>query len=168
MTIWTYASHVVTLAGLGRLFDIFQDVAHGLNERDTGLETDLTGYERPYITDIEIARYCERHGCYEKDLPESGPGLLAVAVSARASQLKARLFELLGDARLYSSLFAAGEAPDPADYGDEDDDSADIPRPEPLGRTASDDAFNIAITGVMNWHLTPDKHRAYEWLTEGA
>lgn len=163
-----YASYVVTLAALGRLFDIFQDVADGLNERDTGLETDLTGYERPYITDIEIARYCERHGYYEEDFPETGTGLFAVAVAARVNRLKTRLLEILGDARLYTSLFASGEMPEPEDYDYEDEDTADSPRPEPLGRTASDDAFDVGIDAVMNGHLTPDKHRSYEWLTEGA
>lgn len=164
-----YAFYAVTLAALAHLFDLFQDVSHGLKAEDSGPGADLTGDERPYITDIEIARYCERHGYYEEYFPESGSELFTIAVKAQTAQMKARLLGLLGEARLYTSLSVAGEGPEPqVDDEDEEDSSADRPDPEPAGHQNRDDAFDLAIDSVMNWNLAPDEHRAYAWLTEGA
>lgn len=49
-----YSSHLVTLAGLGHLFELFH----------------------------EIARYCEREGIVDREFPETADGLLREAIVA--------------------------------------------------------------------------------------
>lgn len=149
-----YPDCLFTLAALGHLFELFQQVAAG-GDADLEPDIDLLDEVRPQITPIELARYCERTGIYDTELQETGTGLLREAISDRAAELRGRLSEILGEARLFTSLFAAGGAalePDGAD------------RSAPIGRPMAEDAFDPFIPSVVNADLTDDKQRAYAWL----
>src|SRR5699024_9019716 len=51
-----YPSNLITLAGLGHLFDQFQDTLSGFTFEDE-IRLELLGKDRPRITEIELARY---------------------------------------------------------------------------------------------------------------
>lgn len=151
-----YASQVITLAALGFLYERFQDVYFG-TEGDDELMMEVMGTDRPYITDIDVARYCERHGYASLENPETGPGLLQEAVENRRGEVKFRLREILGDGRLFTSLVVAGR-PDSLPEYDEDGDKCETESPaDPL----AEDAFDSHVA-----YVTSDLSgaRAYEWL----
>ncbi|MGP9661688.1 hypothetical protein [Arthrobacter sp. AOP36-C1-22] len=155
------ASQLITLAALGHLYDKFQDAYTGLHPRDEFL-TELLGDARPAINQIELARYCERNGHYDySEIPESAAALEHVAVNNRTNEVQVRLVHLVGQARLFTSLVVAGTAIATADFGAEDDDAEFIP----LGDSLTLDAFDPYLDDVLNFTLTAEKHRAYEWLT---
>ena len=54
-----YPGHLVTIVGLGHLFDLFQDILSGVPRTSSPMWSSW-GEIRPQITTIEIARYCER------------------------------------------------------------------------------------------------------------
>jgi len=63
-----YPSHVVTLAGLGHFFELFQQIIGG-GDADLEPGIDLVGDARPGISTIELARYCEREGIFDLRAP---------------------------------------------------------------------------------------------------
>ena len=149
-----YPAHLVTLAGLGHLFELFHEIASG-GSADLEPGIDLVGEYRPEITTIEIARYCEREGIVDREFPETADGLLREAIVARAPELRQRLLELLGGGRLFTSLCIAGEREPDAESVDEG-----VP-----GRLPStDDAFDDHLHSVVNEDLTSEKQRTYAWL----
>lgn len=151
-----YASHVITLAALGFLYERFQDVYVG-TEGDDELMMVVMGTDRPYITDIDVARYCERHGYASLENPETGPGLLQEAVENRRGEVKFRLREILGDGRLFTSLVVAGRPVSLPEY-DEDGDKCEAKSPaDPL----AEDAFDSHVADVTS---DLSGARAYEWL----
>lgn len=149
-----YPAHLISLAALGHLFKLFQEIAAG---GDAGLEpnADLVGDVRPEVTTIEIARYCEREGIYDRQEPETGAGLAREAIRSRTSQLQHRLLELLGGGRLFTSLYVTGGHTSEVD---------DIEEEARTGPTMTDDAFDSYLDSVVNEDLTPDKQRTYAWL----
>ncbi|QUL77859.1 hypothetical protein [Brevibacterium sp. SMBL_HHYL_HB1] len=152
-----YAAHVITLVALGYLYERFQDVYAG-TEGDDELMIEVLGSDRPFITDIDVARYCERHGYASLEDPETGPGLLQEAAKNRRVEVKARLRELLGDGRLFTSLVISG-IPEPEPEYDEDGREIETPRPgDPLAENAFDDQFAGVTSDLSN-------AEAYEWLT---
>lgn len=149
-----YSSHLVTLAGLGHLFELFHEIASG-GSADLEPDVDLVGECRPGITTIEIARYCEREGIVDREFPETADGLLREAIVARAPELRQRLLELLGGGRLFTSLYIAGErAPD----------AGSVEEGVPGRLPSTDDAFDDHLHCVVDEDLTPEKQRAYAWL----
>lgn len=101
----------------------------------------------------ELARYCERDGIFDRWDPETAAGLTLEAIKSRATELQHRLLEVLGGARLFTSLYVAGgHVPD--DAGSREDSPAEL----------TDDAFDSYLDSVVNEDLTPDKQRTYAWL----
>lgn len=147
-----FPSQLITLAGLGHLFELFQQIVAG-GDADLEAGIDLVGDMRPAISTIELARYCEREGIFDRREPETAAGLMLEAISSRATELQRRLLELLGGGRLFTSLYVAGgHAPEDASSGED----------APAGRT--DDAFDSYLDSVVNEDLTLDKQRTYAWL----
>lgn len=153
-----YASHIITLAALGFLYERFQNIYAG-TDGDDELMMELMGTDRPDITDVDVARYCERHGYASGECPETGEGLLQVAVESRRVDMKIRLREILGSSRLFTSLVVAGRPILLPEY-DEDGSEIEI---EPLGDPWSEDAFDSHVADVTS-DLSGDQPRTYEWL----
>lgn len=151
-----YASHIITLAALGFLYERFQDVYAG-TEGDDELMIELIGTDRPDITDVDVARYCERHGYASGECPETGEGLLQVAVESRRVDMKIRLSEILGNSRLFTSLVVSGR-PIPLPEYDEDGNEIET---EPLGDPLSEDAFDSHVADVTS-DLSGEQPRTYE------
>lgn len=152
-----YATHVITLVALGYFYERFQDVYAG-TEGDDELLIEVLGTDRPFITDIDVARYCERHGYASLEDPETGHGLLQEAVTNRRVELKFRLREILGDGRLFTSLVVAGHPSAEPEY---DEDGEDI-ETEPYGDPLAEDAFDSHVADVTS---DLSGARTYEWLT---
>ncbi|WP_249494034.1 hypothetical protein [Kocuria rhizophila] len=149
-----YPRSLMALAALGRLYDLFQQVLSGLSA-DLETNPDLVGEVRPTITTIELARYSEAEGVFDTVWPETGSGLLREAIRTRTDQISARLVELLGTARLFTSLFVTGTAAIAMD------DDTDVPADT---HSPSEDAFDRYLASVVNDDPTVDKQRTYEWL----
>ncbi|WP_240372868.1 hypothetical protein [Brevibacterium zhoupengii] len=116
---------------------------------------EVFGTYRPYLTDIDVARYCESHGYASLEDLKTEHGLLQAAATRRL-ELKFRLRELLGDARLFTSLVVAG-LPEPEPEYDEDE--IEIPLPvDPL----TEDAFDGYVASVPS---DLSNAEANEWLT---
>lgn len=150
-----YPSRLVTLAALGHLYDLFQQVLSGLSA-DLETNPDLVDEVRPGITTIELARYAEAEGVFDTEWPETDSGLLREAVVTRTEQVRVRLEALLGTDRLFTSLFVTGTG---AVATDVDADVAADAHPQ------SEDAFDRYLPSVVNDDLTADKQRAYAWLS---
>ncbi len=156
-----YASQLITLAALGHLYDKFQDIYAGVQPEDD-LLIELLGDDRPAINQIELARYCERHGHYDDlEFPESAAGLEHVAVVSRTDEVQARLRHLVGHGRLFTSLVVAGSAMATAEFDAEDGDVEILP----IGDSLTLEAFDSYLGEVLNFNLTAEKHRTYEWLS---
>ncbi|WP_240371861.1 hypothetical protein [Brevibacterium zhoupengii] len=153
-----YASHIITLAALGYLFERFHDVYAGV-EGDDELTMQFLGTDRPDITAVDVARYCERHGYASGECPETGEGLLQVAVESRRVEVKFRLREVLGDSRLFTSLIVAGR---PLPLPEFTDDGEEI-ETESLRDPLAEDAFDSYVTDVTS-DLSGNQPQAYEWL----
>ncbi|HLS33159.1 MAG TPA: hypothetical protein VK039_06195 [Brevibacterium sp.] len=149
-----YPAHLVTLAGLGHLFELFHEISSG-GSPDLEPGVDLVGKYRPEITTIEIARYCEREGVVDRAFPETADGLLREAIGARAPELRRRLLELLGGGRLFTSLYIAGE---------HEPDAESVEEGVPGRLPSTDDAFDGHLHSVVNEDLTSKKQRTYAWL----
>ena len=149
-----YPGHLVTIVGLGHLFDLFQDILSG-GAADLEPDVELVGEIRPQITTIEIARYCEREGIVDREFPETAEGLLREAIGARAPELRQRLLELLGGSRLFTSLYLAGER---------EPDAESVEEGVPGRLPSTDDAFDDHLHSVVNEDLTSEKQRTYAWL----
>lgn len=156
-----YASQLITIAALGHLYDKFQDIYAGVQPGNDPL-LGLLGDDRPAINQIELARYCERHGHYDDlEYPETAAGLEQVAVLSRTDEVQDRLSQLIGHARLFTSLVVAGSSMATAEL-DADDDDVEI---LPLGDSLTLEAFDSYLPDVLDFNLTAEKHRTYEWLT---
>lgn len=155
---YDYPSHIITLTALGFLFERFQDIYAG-TEGDDELMMELMGNDRPYITDVDVARYCERHGYASGECPETGDGLLQVAVESRRVEVKFRLREVLGDSRLFTSLIVAGR---PLPLPEFTDDGEEI-ETESLGDPLAEDVFDSYVADVTS-DLSGNQPQAYEWL----
>ncbi|PMC75931.1 hypothetical protein [Brachybacterium sp. UMB0905] len=152
-----YPRHLITIIALSHLSDVFGEVAAGV-DGDLEVSVEPVGEFRPKITVIELARYCEREGIYAMEYPETDWGLVQQAVRVRTGEIARRLREILGVSRLFTALMVAGEcAPD-------DEEREPAPSSELM---LTDDAFDPAMDGVVNYDLTPDKQRAFEWLEGG-
>src|SRR5699024_1212868 len=123
-----YPSHVITLAALGHLFDQFHDIFSGCTVEDE-IRLEVLGKDRPRITEIELARYCEHHGYFDDETPETGPGLERVAVIGQADEIRDRLLDLLGDARLFTALVIATQSLQSPGLDDEDEEFDIEPEP---------------------------------------
>jgi len=141
---------------LGYLYERFQDVYAGTTGDDE-LMIEVLGTDRPFITDIDVARYCERHGYASTKDPETGRGLLQEAARNHRRQVKFRLRELLGDGRLFTSLVVAGW-PEPEPEYDEDGNEIETPPP---GDSLAEDVFDRHIADVTS---DLSGAEAYEWL----
>ena len=151
-----YAAHVITLVALGYLYERFHDVYAG-TDGDDELMIEVLGKDRPYLTDIDVARYCERHGYASLEDVETGHGLLQEAATNRRVEMKFRLRELLGDGRLFASLVVAG-SPEPEPEFDEDGNEIETaPAGDPLAENAFDDHFAEVTSDLSG-------AEAYEWL----
>lgn len=147
-----YPRGLMTLAALCRLYDLFQQVLSGLSA-DLETNPDLVGEVRPTITTNELAHYSEPEGVFDTAWPETGSGLLREAIRTRTEQICARLGELLGTARLFTSLFVTGTAAVAME-----DDTADSDAPADT-RSPSENAFDQPLPSVFNDDLTEDKQR---------
>ena len=149
-----YPGHLVTIVGLGHLFDLFQDILSG-GAADLEPDVELVGEIRPQITTIEIARYCEREGIYDRQDPETGSGLFREAVVARSAELRHRLLEILGGGRLFTSLHLAGQRV-------LDAERADVGTSDSLILT--EDLVDAHLNVMVNEDLSVDKQRTFAWL----
>lgn len=110
----------------------------------------MLGTDRPFITDIDVARYCERHSYASLEDPETGHGLLQEAATNRRVELKFRLRELLGDGRLFTSLVVASW-PDPELEFDENGEEIETgPLADPLAEDAFDRHIADATSDLSN------------------
>lgn len=149
-----YPANLITLAGLGHLFELFQQIIAG-GDADLEPGIDLVGDVRPGISTIELARYCEREGIFDRQDPETAAGLALEAINSQATELQRRLLELLGGGRLFTSLYVAGgHAPEDVDSGEG----------APSELSLTDDAFDSYLDSVVNEDLTLEKQRTYAWL----
>lgn len=149
-----YPAQLISLAAVGHLFELFQEVVTG-GDADLEPNADLVGDVRPEITTIELARYCEHEGIFDRQDPETAAGLTLEAIKSRASELQHRLLELLGGGRLFTSLYVTGG------HTPEEED----PKGEASSELAlTDNAFDSYLDSVVNEDLTPDKQRTYAWL----
>lgn len=149
-----YPSHLLSLAGLGHLFALFREV---LDDGDASAEPalELVGPVRPHLTEIEIGRYSERHGIWDRQDPETADGLVREATSARAEQLRGRLVEIVGEARLFTSL-AITRLPELAG-GDETSGWQ--------GGPVSEAAIDAFVMDAVNGDPSSSAARAYAWLS---
>lgn len=152
-----YVSHVITLVALGYLYEQFHDVYAG-TEGDDELTIEVLSTYRPYLTDIDVARYCERHRYASMEDLETGRGLLQEAATNRRGELKFRLRELLGDGRFFTSLVVS-DWPEPEPEFDEHDNEIQNPSP---GDPLAEDAFDHHVADVTS---DLSNAEAYEWLT---
>lgn len=152
-----YVSHVITLVGLGYLYEQFHDVYAG-TEGDDELTIEVLGTYRPYLTDIDVARYCERHGYASLEDLETGHGPLQEAATNRRVELKFRLRELLGDGRLFTSLVVAGLPEPDSEYDGDGNEIEPALRVDPLAEEAFD-GYVASVTSDLS------NAEAYEWLT---
>lgn len=90
-----YLSQVITFASLAHLFEVFVDIERG-DDGSIEVDFDLLGEDRPFITGIELVRYCERHGYYDEYFSETEYGLFGIAVDERMREVKTRLTDVLG------------------------------------------------------------------------
>ena len=149
-----YPGYLITLAALGHVFELFQQVVVG-GDADLDPDVELDGALRPEISTIEIARYCEQHAIYDTSLPESASGLVREAIRDRASRLQHRLLNILGGGRLFTSLYVTGGHALDAELGDE---------AAPTSLNPSEEAFDSYLHVVVNEDSTAEKLRAYAWL----
>lgn len=170
-----YARLLLTLAGLGRLYELFVEVHLG-GYASGEIMTDLLHEGRPHMTVIELARYCEQRGIYDSDLPETESGLQNAAIEEHTDAVRRRLVEILGEWHLYTSLVHAA-TPEPlpdfseddvADEEELDDDSAIVPDGDVNSPTVEQEhqlvfdqiplPFETAIV------FDSSDGRSYEWL----
>lgn len=151
-----YVSHVITLVALGYFYEQFHNVYAG-TEGDDELMVGILGTYRPYLTDIDVARYCERHGYASLEDLETGHGLLQEAATNRRVELKFRLRELLGNGRLFTSLVVSGLPEPDAEFDEDDNEVKTSLRVDPLAK----DAFASYVAGVTS---DISNAEAYEWL----
>ena len=139
-----YLSHVITFASLAHLFEVFVDIERG-DDGSIEVDFDLLGEDRPFITGIELVRYCERHRYYDEYFPETEYGLFGIAVDERMREVKNRLGDVLGTPRLFTSLSVGYTLPYPDRY-DEFSDEYEKPDPTPVGRSRTVDASTSSST----------------------
>lgn len=84
-----YPTQLVTVATLGHLFELFQDVA-GAGDANLEPGIGLLGHARPGLTQIEIARYCEPQEIYDGSPHEHAAGLPEGSALARLPLLVGR------------------------------------------------------------------------------
>lgn len=152
-----YVAHVITLVALGYFYERFHDVYAG-TDGDDELMIEVLGTDRPHLTDIDVARYCERHGYASLEDVETGHGLLQEAARNRRVEVRFRLRELLGDGRLFTSLVVAG-GPEPEPEFDEDGNEIET---APAGDPLAENAFDGKVADVTS---DLSGAEAYEWLT---
>lgn len=153
-----YASHVISYVALGFLYERFQDVYAGA-EGDDELMIEALGADRPYITDIDVARYCERHGYSSLEELETGHGLLQEAARNRRTELRVRLRDILGGSHLFTSLAVASR---PDDFFDADEAEEETMVERTTGFFA-ENAFDEYVADVTS-DLSVNQVRTYEWL----
>lgn len=156
-----YVAGLISLAGLRCVFERFHDV-HDFADGNDELMIELIDTVRPGITEVEIARYCERHDHHDDTGDaETGWGLVQVAVTDRADQLRVRLIELIGAASLFTSLYVSrGHRLLSVD------DDASIDSSTRIGSSLAPEAFDPYMDEVLNSGITPGKQRAYMWLED--
>lgn len=147
-----YPHQVLTLGALGHLYDTFADIYTG-GDGDLEPVLDLAGVDRPRISVIELARFCEQNGYEDAHYPESAHGLEQGAVTGLARGLQDRLRHLVGTATLMTTLAYARD-------GHAEQDGP----PLSVAELVSSGAFNEQLDRVLNSDLTGDKQRAYAWL----
>lgn len=153
-----YASHIITFAALGFLHERFHDIYAG-TEGDDELSMQLMGRDRPYITDVDVARYSERHGYASLEDLETGEGLLQEAAVNRRVDVNFRLREILGDGRLFTSMVVSGW-PEPFPELDEDGEEVRVELPT---NPVAEDSFDSYVADVTS-NVSSEHMRAYEWL----
>lgn len=164
-----YVHYLITLAALGHLFDRFHDIYTGARyEDDCEHGFELFGEYRAHITEIEIARYCERHGYHDNAHdPETADGLAFAAIFDQTIGVRLRLRELVGDGRLFTSLIHAGNSDRTGDFDDDDhdeDETAETADDSNASRLAVD-RFDSCIVTSANSGATDYEMHAYAWLT---
>ncbi|MGK4186586.1 hypothetical protein AB0X98_00150 [Rothia koreensis] len=158
-----HVEDIILIAALGHLYEHFQELNSGLNGLDEVI-VDPLGADRPFVSEIELARVCERNGLEPLFYPETAVGLVQLAVPHFADVARKRLKELLGTARLFTSL-STQALHIQGIHGVEDEDTED-------GHVHTESAFDPNSTDsakyddYMSLALSPAPNamRAFEWL----
>lgn len=167
-----FVEYLITLGGLGHLFERFHDVRTGSDSDDyTSINLDEISLEG--LTGIAIGRYAERNRIYAPDMefPESTEQVLHEAVLDRTLSVLRQLRKIAGVNRLFGALSVAtissekltAEIYGEPDYGEYQDDVLLMP---PIGSDLSLDAFDPHLDLVYSTSVRADDGRAFEWLSE--
>lgn len=114
--------------------------------REVSEVPDILGSDRPWVSEIELGRYCERHRIQAGILPETAYDLLEAAVLDLVPAVRSALVDHLGQTTLFVSLVQASR----------NEFSVDVSgTPTSMTPAAVDDVVNRA---------DPDLHSAFEWL----
>jgi len=99
-----YAQHVITLAALAHLSDVFADGG------DASVEPELVTGDDPRLTDIQLGRYAERFDIHTTEWPESAGALARNAVRTRLPEVAKALADHIGLEALCAELWTQRRA----------------------------------------------------------
>lgn len=151
-----YPDHLVTLAALIYLSDLFADAGR----EHSAAPRELSGPE-PLLTQIQLGRQAERSGVYAEEQPESATGLEVTMVRERTPSVAKALATEVGRSTLFADLWAAHHPKEATtDHLIESDDE-DVPHGP---TTPSYPLHRDAVDRILNF-CTPDKAVTFEWLT---
>lgn len=140
-----YPRRVIGLCALSLFYARFESMLVSAN-REVSEVPDILGSDRPWVSEIELGRYCERHRIQAGILPETAYDLLEAAVLDLVPAVRSALVDHLGQTTLFVSLVQASR----------NEFSVDVSgTPTSMTPAAVDDVVNRA---------DPDLHSAFEWL----
>lgn len=161
-----YTSSLIALCALGYLYDQFCEISSGLDE--TGEPSfEIVGDERPWITEIELGRYCNANQIYAETWPETAWELVNAAIIDEARTARLQLKKYLSSATLFSSLYLAATTQTEADftfaemeYDEEPDSSYEFD-------VISDEVIESNADSILNTDVSLEKQRAFSWIEAG-
>lgn len=132
---------------------------------------DLLGRDEPWVTELELGRYCERHDVDTGVRPESAHALLELAVAEQEPATRAALRRVLGESVLFTSMRQIVEPNRvlPAGEGDDEEVTGALRHPrwaqgdDGLVRTTWQPDFSH-VDASINADLGHVHHAAFEWL----
>ena len=172
---WPDVENVIAFAALAGAFTSFANILGDAPEDEPECPELLSG-PFPPMTETDLGRYCERHGIYTGEVPESSDELLDLAIGERSGEVLAELRGLVGNAACYASIRQAVEGP--AVWAEDEDEEIGLPlswqRDPGLWANGTDDGLacnrwapNLSVHEVglaVNTGLSDAHHAAYAWL----
>lgn len=148
-----YVDHVASLIALAWVAESFVQIVGGDWELDEFLVPDVVkagDVDRPWFSEIELGRYCEREQIFVEWHPETSFSLMEAAIADRVPVVKAALVKQVGETVLFVSLVQLSRG------------QFDLAQ-DARGRW--EDFSSDLVDEVVNGELQVDRLRAWEWLT---